>query len=115
MAMNKKEKAYVEALKIKGALRFTEKVDPDLMPPTRGGELTKGYSFNAYSVVVSMACSSFTAHNSHSDEKTNSQQPIRLYSKKLSALKAMRHEMELKFARQLMEVDEMIEKEAADE
>jgi hypothetical protein len=116
MAMNKKEKALVEDLKIRLALRFTDLVVEDIDFPAAGvgaDNFVKGYVFNSYSVRVNKSCSDYLYHNHHSDGKTTTQGSIRQFSTRLLALKAMRNEIELKIAKQLYEVDQMIEKELA--
>jgi hypothetical protein len=103
MALNKKEKGFIDKLvkelEIQSALRWTEEVNPDIMPP-KGGELLKGFSFNAYSMRVSESCAS-------------SQGSKPLYSSILLALKAMRYAVERKCAAELRTIDKMIEKERA--
>lgn len=112
MGMTKKEQALVEELKMKMALRWTEKVEPDIPPPkTYDEELSKGFIFNAYAGTVSRGCSSNIYHSVHSDKETNSHDSIWLYSSRKLALRAMRHEMELQYARKLREIDKQIEME----
>lgn len=98
-------------LAIARALRFTEPVEPDVMPPEgRYGDkgLSKGWTFNAYSQTVDVGCSSSVSHAIGRTDKTTSQRAIRLYSSKLLALKALRHEVELKCASQLAAIDRQI-------
>lgn len=111
MAMNKKEQEYVESLKIKLALRFTEKVDCDVEITEEWGEVVNGYSFNLYAQRVEKSCSSRTAHSLYEWDKTSSQRPIKQYSSRLRALKAMRYAMEMQFAEDLREIDKIIEAE----
>lgn len=115
MAMNKKEKQLVEDLKIKAALRWTSPVEIDVPIPSHDslefGEVIKGYSFNSYCRSVDISCSSSMYHNLHGDTKTTSQQPIEQHSTKLLALKAMRHEVEKEFAKELYKIDLRIEEE----
>ena len=54
MAMTKKEQAYVKALedqlRFSRAMRFTTKIDPDVIPPPYNSSetLRKGWSFNVH-------------------------------------------------------------------
>jgi len=114
MAMNKKEKKELEDLKTKLALRFTEPVERDLMPPNTSDDFRKivnGYSYNAYNLRIGKSCSSSIYHNRHGWDETTAQEPIEQYSTKLLALKAMRNEVELQSAKKLREIDLMIEQE----
>lgn len=127
MAMNKKEQAEMDALRkelaIAKALRFTDKVKPDVPPPTGGGfsngsmDLTRGWdahaclsSYNSYR--VEKACSS-SVHHGTGWEKTSSQWPRHLYSTRLLALRACRNQLEELVARSLAEIDLDIEREIA--
>lgn len=113
MAMNKKEQAafnkLVEDLRIKAALRWTDWIEPDLPPPTNGG-LTKGYLPESYGDKPSAreACSSAVNHG-WGHEKTSSQRPTMLYSTRLLALKAARHQVEMESAARLAWLDKQIE------
>lgn len=114
--MNKKEQAEIEELRnqlrIAKAFRFTEKVEPDVpIPELFSRELSKGFSFNSYTGEISRACSSSISHSVHNDEKTTTQCPRCLYSTRTLALKAMRYEMEQRFAKELADVDKQIEQE----
>lgn len=111
--MNKKEQAEMEELKVKLALRLTDKIYPDLKKPDGSDykQMNKGWYFNAHSMQVSKACSTSHGHSVWSDEKTSSQNGIDIFSTRLLALKAMRHEVEMKSARDLRRIDVMIEKE----
>lgn len=128
--MNKKEQAMVgdlraevrnvyDLLRIAKALRWTERVPPDVPVPQGHGELSKGYLPNSHydngRGRVSPACSTSVGHSEGRDDKTTSQGARQLYSTRLLAIRAMRHEMELRFARMLADVDERIEKEMAGE
>ena len=110
MAMTKKEQAEVAALKNRlstlAALRWTEAVDPDIPIPDGTG-LAKGWLFNGYGVWprAEKACSSSVYHSFGSDDKTSTQGARQLYSTKLLALKAMRHEIEIQCAKKLLSVD----------
>jgi hypothetical protein len=112
MAMNKKEKEYLEHILTQFALRHTQEVLPDIPPPPLGsphGTLTKGFLFNSYSKEVRESCSSSMYHSYHRSDKTNTQGARHLYSSRLLALKAMRYEVEQKYAKELREIDKLIE------
>jgi len=115
MAMNKKEQAVVEDLKLKLALRYTESVEKDIPIPTYGScvdnKLILGYSMNSYSKEVTPSCSSVTGHNTCGTDRTRSQFAIAQYSTRLLAYKAMRNEVEKRCAKELREIDRLIEKE----
>lgn len=123
MAMTKKERAEfdaaIERARLLGALRWTSKIAPDI-PVPQDGE-TSGWRHNAYSIRVERAWSEPTAHGTgpqrdRSGRSVASQCGIPLYSTKLLALKAMRHEMEMEYARKLALADRMIaETEAAEQ
>lgn len=116
MAMNKKEQqAFAEMqqqVALAKALRWTEPVQPDVMPPT-GNELRKGFLFNSYigGPRVDKACTSAVHHAFGQNDKTTTQQARCLYSTRLLALKALRHELELKCAAILLGIDQQIDKE----
>jgi hypothetical protein len=122
MAMTKKEQAAYDAMAksvaIAKALRWTPVVGLDVPPPKPGdtfNKVVKGWSFNEYNLEANPSCSSCIYHSIRNDEKTDSQNPISQYSTRLRALQAMRNSMELKFAKELAEVDEMIAKAEAGE
>lgn len=119
MAMTKKEKAELERLQneleIAKAFRRTEEVLPDVQPPGTWGGLSQGWHFNCHAEKVSIACSSSTSHAIGRNDKTQSQNPIKLYSTRLLALKAMRYSMECDFAKKLAKVDSEIAKEKQSE
>ena len=89
------------------ALRWTARVAPDVAPPESGG-LSKGFLPNAYSVRVEPACSSSVSHAFGRDDRTTSQGARWLFSTKVLALKAMRHEVEMEAAKKLHAIDELI-------
>lgn len=121
--MNKAEKAALEMAQneawIAYALRWSDlkRIDPDVPPPKPGGPsnaLSFGWMFNSYSTAVVMACSSSISHgvSSQGDKeppsRTTTQGARHLYSTEVLALKAMRQEMERKFASSLAAVDRRI-------
>ena len=114
--MNKKEQAEMQALReqlhLSNALRFTETpAGPDVPPPDFAG-LSKGFLYHAHGEGrVAPACSSAVSHNFGSNEKTSTQNPRHLYSTKLLALRALRHEMELDCAKRLARIDALIAQE----
>ena len=111
--MTKKEQEEVRVLKNKlsvlAALRWTDEVLPDVSIPNSFDSLSVGW-LPAYDR-VEPACSSSVFHALGRTDKTTSQQPKKLYSTKLLALKALRHEMELRCAEELARVDTKIAKE----
>ncbi len=122
--MNKKETAAFEALqnelRLAKSLRFTEPVRPDVPPPTseeRGNRLTVGYDFaGALGTAggrVEVACSSSVHHALGRTDKTTSQGSRALYSTRLLALRALRHEVEQECAKRLAGIDKQIEQELA--
>ena len=121
MAMNKKELAAMADLQRElaeaRALRFTQKVAPDLPAPAPSSNAkTSGWDFNSYSFEVTQAWSESIAHGNgpaRDRRMIASKGAVPLYSTKLLALKAMRNKMEHKAARELAKVDALIEREAA--
>jgi len=115
MAMNKKEKAYVESLEKQLSFRLTEKVYPDVPIPGYGeleiNEVISGFLFNSYNQRVEESCSSSMSHARGRSDKTTTQNPVEQYSSKLLALKAMRFEIERDCIKELYEVDQLIKKE----
>lgn len=121
MAMNKQEKAELEALKkellLNAALRWTEKVETDVPIPTHDvsfGTLSKGFLHVAAmgdSPRVELACSSTINHSTGRNDKTTTQGARRLYSTRLLALKALRNEVEQHCAKKLAEIDKDIYEE----
>lgn len=115
MAMTKKEQAEMEDLKrqlaIAKAFRFTNPVNKDVAPPSGGwgSTLSTGWVFNSYTKKVDVACSSQVHHAIGKTDKTSTQNPIWMFSSKLLALKALRHDLERKFAEELANIDKMIE------
>lgn len=118
--MTKKEQAVVDNLKrelaLARAFRRTDKVEPDVPIPTSHGTdaLAKGFlyagSLSDYPR-VEIACSSAVHHAFGRDDKTTTQNATRLYSTRLLALRALRHEVENSCAQRLARVDQDIEKE----
>lgn len=110
IAAEEKEKA---ALALRAALRWSDDsdIEPDVPPPTASFDLTTGWTFNAYSRRVMVACSSSFAHGIGRTDQTNSQRPLSLYSTRGRALRALRVALEKEFAVELAKIDAEIEKE----
>jgi len=113
--MNKTEQKEFEKLKTMLALKHWPEVLPDVAPPTTSidsfNKLTIGYVFNTYSKTVCVACSSSVGHAIGITDKTTSQQPIYMYSTKKLALRAMLHELSMRFAHEMRQVEKMLEVE----
>lgn len=122
MAMNKKEQAELEKLrndvkylpKLVKALRWTDdKPEMDLLKPNSG--YISGWNYHYYGLEgrVSKMWSEKWGHGNGdgSNRNNGSREGINLYSTKLLALKALRSEMELKFAEKLLDIDMQIELE----
>jgi hypothetical protein len=112
--MTKKEKEEMEAAKKMAALRWTEEVKRDVPVPESG--FSEGWDFNANAGRVWLGWSDRVGHGTGAAPtdwkgRIGSQGSRAMYSSKLLALKAMRHEMERMLASQLYEVDKMIAKE----
>lgn len=122
--MTKKETAEMDSLRdqllIARALRFTEEVNPDVMPPdynSRHDALSTGFSFIAYAGFggdsTAVGCSSSSYHARGRTDKTTSQGATMLYSTRLLALRGLRHEVEKEVAKRLAAIDKQIERELA--
>lgn len=116
MSMTKKEKeefnAAIRKAKLLAALRWTGNVEPDVKPPSssdmKNGAHTTGYTFNSFSKRISHCWSESVFHGDMPYRKHASQGPRWLYSTEALAYAAMRHEIELKAAAELLEIDERI-------
>ena len=97
---------------IKNALRWTEPVALDVEPPKEWNQLSRGWNYfgSIEHGRVVKACSS-NVHHGDGWEKTSSQNPQHLFSTRLLALKALRHETENLCARTLAGIDLQIEQE----
>lgn len=118
MAMNKKEQAEMKALRdelaIVSALRWTEPVKKDLLPPDGHAKYTSGFEINPYNLDVSPAWSGSVHHKiGHAEPNGSSayQNSRPLFSNKMRALKALRHAVELESAKKLAKIDAMIKEE----
>jgi hypothetical protein len=116
MAMTKKEQAAMQAAidraETLAALRWTGPVARDVGVPLQG--YSEGWDYNAYSQRVWLGWSSSVSHGDGPAPKggarqyNGSQNARRMFSTKEKALAAMRHEMEQKFAADLLKVDRQI-------
>lgn len=117
MAMTKKERAELEATRLEVALLYAlrwtaiEDVPRDVPVPV-GGNYTEGWDFNPFMKKAYLCWSSSTAHGRGpvpgDHNRQASQGGIALFSSRLLALRAMRHDLERHAARDLAEIDAMI-------
>lgn len=110
MAMTKAEQKQVEELKIRLALRYHDPVEKDVEIPKEG--IVNGWGFNSYTKAVSKTCSSVIHHSFGQWDKTTSQQAIKQFSSKRLAYKAMLHELSMRFAREMREIEIKMETDA---
>src|SRR4051812_12062019 len=109
LALNKKEQAELAALKqevrIARALRWTDPVQRDLPPPTRGGTVSQGWDYSDGRWTVQQAWSSSVYHGYgeyvSKGHCAASQNPRALFSTEELALQALRNAAEREFAEQL--------------
>lgn len=123
MAMNKAEKKLLEDAYVQGALRWTQPIEPDLLPPgylpgTSSGGFIQGWDYNQYSQNVFPAWSDSISHGSETYTtnwkiRAGSQGRRRLYSTKALALKALRASLEYKTAVELRKIDKLLAEEAS--
>ena len=122
MTMTKKERTEMQAAKTEmqaainraealAALRWTAPVRPDLDVPENG--YSKGWDYNSYSQCVFTSWSGRVSHGTgpaptEENYRTGTQGARRLYSTQALALAAMRHEIELKAAADLLKIDRQI-------
>ncbi len=112
--MNKTEQKEFERLKTLLALKHWPEVLPDVVPPSISepfATLTTGYMYNSYSKTVNPACSSSIGHSIGRTDKTTTQKPIKMYSTKKLALRAMLHELSMCFAHEMRQLEKMLEVE----
>jgi hypothetical protein len=113
--MTKKEKEQIEQLKLLAAFHRTQPVTPDIeIPDNTSSQLKTGFAITGYreNVRVEPACSTAAFHGLGTQRETTTQKGIPLYSTKLLALKAARHQQELYCAKLLRLIDQQIEREA---
>jgi hypothetical protein len=115
MAMTKKEKAAMQAAidraETLAALRWTNPVKRDVDVPKDG--YSEGWDYNALSKTVFINWSGTVSHGTGPAPKagayrSGSQGSRRYYSTEALALAAMRHEIELKTAAELLKIDRQI-------
>lgn len=95
------------------AFHRTQPVEPDIKVPEWGEGDKRGFSFIVHTRVIQHSISSSTGHSTNHLEsgpclRTTSQRPIRQYSTKLLAAKALRWGVEEDCARKLAEIDQLI-------
>ena len=123
MAMTKKEQAEMAAAidraEVLSALRWSEKPpERDVMPPLSG--YSEGWEYNSHVKRVWPAWSGQVVHGEGPAPKEGqcslgvSQNARRLYSNKIAALKAMRHDVEKRAAAELLKIDRQIAAELND-
>ncbi len=125
MPMTKAEKAMAQELRVQAALRWTGPVLPDVPPPGyswKPGEkaFTSGWMRHGGSSWdggrVEQPWSSATGHGSGPAPSSNisgRQNSSALFSTKLLALRALRHDVERSSAEKLARIDAWIEEEVA--
>lgn len=133
MAMNKAEKQMVKDLRIRTALRMEQNALPDVLPPKYGEpcEMRVGYEPNYHNSEIRIGLTTPHAHtatwisrdkdfvkclNELVKSKSSismSQGSRTLFSKRIDALRAIRYELQMKFARELASIDEAIDEELA--
>lgn len=128
MSMNKSERAEMQRLQDELALlrawRLTEAVEPDLAKPERFGEKTAGWHSFANITFHFRVEPGVSEPGSHivgerawttTSYHSRSRGAIGLHSKKSSALKAGRHELERRVLHKLAEIDKQIGEAEAEE
>ncbi len=109
MAMTKKERlefeTKLEAAQTMAALRWTEKVRPDISPPESYSTVVDGWYPNGYDGRVEPACTSCISHSIGNHSKTTTQGARSIYSSKILALKAARNIVEKEAAKKLHMID----------
>lgn len=114
MAMTKKERAEfdaaIERAELLAALRWTNPVEPDVPVPGWGEPASIGFMQNAYSIRVDKGWSTSVSHGmgDYDERGSGSQRGQRLYSTAARAWSAMRHEVEMRAARDLLKIDRLI-------
>lgn len=121
--MNKKEQAALDAAvtaaRLNRALRWSPEtwIDRDVPVPDR--DYTDGWNYNSYGEGrVERTWSGATSHGTYYENGsrgTGTQGGIKLYSNRVLALRAMRCEMELRFAKTLARIDAAIAEAKASE
>lgn len=116
--MSKAERARREQeadeARIRAALRWTDPAPPpDVLPPEQVGDrfLSTGFTFNAYTNSIDVACSGPVSHAVGRTDTTTTQGGKRLYATRLLALRALRNAVERICAERLAAIDRQIERE----
>jgi len=113
--MTKKEQAAMQAAidraETLAALRWTNPVQRDVAVPKNG--YSQGWDYNAWTKTVFIGWSDAVSHGTGPAPKagahrSGSQGSRRYYSTAALALAAMRHEIELKTAAELLKIDRQI-------
>ena len=118
MAMNKIDKAEMQKLRERFALRFSDRAEPekiDVGSVAQFGKLTVAWRFNKYSREVGQGCFNSVNHSTHSTVKTDRQTcggPW--YATKADALIAMRLRVQDDFATMLEKIDSEIDRAKAE-
>ena len=122
MAMTKKEQLavqeLVDRLETISALRWTEPTSPDVPPPSGCIKYSEGWDYNAHSMRVWIGWSTSVSHGTGrppiGERYSNGYRGERhMFSSEELALKAMRHAVEKRAAKELMLIDKMIAKAKA--
>lgn len=117
--MTKKEQReheeLLEKIRILGALRWTEQVNPDLVPSKEWRVIVNGWQYNTYNETIHKACTDSIHHSYFKWDKTDSHHSIHLYSTELLAPKGLRHAVELECAQKLAKIDKKIEEKIVSE
>lgn len=117
MAMTKAERAELELLRTKLALRWSGAIAPERMPLPDHGAVILGWDFNQHRTDGSAVYAAWTTSYSHGDghdpKRLGSQNGRQLYATKRDALIALRLAKEWEGAVALRKIDAMIEEEPA--
>ena len=95
------------------ALHMTDDIEPDLMPPEYGEPMSKGWvpiyvgRMQRTTEQIKQMCSGVNSHGTGWKE-AKGQGPLKMYSTRLKAMKALRRAIERQAADELAEVDETI-------
>ena len=116
MPMTRRERERLERAETLAAMRWSAPVPRDVPAPEYGDPPTTGWDFNALSGRVWEGWSDSSAHGvgrARTPEYSAIQGPRAMYSSRLLALKAMRHEVEKIAARDLYGIDRKIDEAEA--
>jgi len=115
MAMTKKERedrlALMGQIELLKAFRWTEPVEPDVLPPSDG--FAEGWTFNHHARRAQATWSNAFNHGFGPAPTTSkflaTQGPMPLFSTAELALRAMRHKLVRSYAETLLDLDRQIE------